>query len=362
MKILPLKLTNNGYNIYLGQGSLKLFHSLCLKAKLPKRKFYIIDSNVYQRYKTYFETSLFETKRECIHIIPSGEKSKSFNQIEEIHKVMLANKFGRDTLVVAIGGGVTGDASGFAASIFMRGVPVVHLPTTLLAAVDSSVGGKTGINFSGTKNIIGTFYQPKFVLIDSTFFQTLPDAEITCGMGEIIKYAFLSGKSFYDNVKKLSQSFYNKDFRKTEKIIASSIQIKTEVVANDEKESGLRKILNFGHTFAHAFESELNFRIKHGEAVTAGIICALYLSHRKGFLSDQLLHQLLELPLTVRLPRAIKKPSKENLYQVMLSDKKNRDGKIKFVLLKNLGEILLDVEAEKEEVFFAFDKMFTHIQ
>ena len=361
MKTLTVALKENGYNIYLGKGVLEKFKSLCEKKSLPKRMFFVIDENVLRLHKNYLLTFLIDEKKDLVYKFPSGEKSKSFKQISELHKVMPENKLGRDTLVVAVGGGVTGDAVGFAASIFMRGVPVVHIPTTLLAAVDSSVGGKTGINFNNTKNIIGSFYQPKFVLIDTNFFSSLPEKEITCGLGEIIKYAYLTGQNFYDQVFLDFNSFYQKDFSKTEKLIASSISVKAEVVSSDEKETGLRKILNFGHTFAHAFESELHFKIKHGEAVIAGIICALYLSHEKGFITEEQLKKFLYLPKQIALPSSLKKLDKEKLFQVMLSDKKNRDGKIKFVLLKNIGEILLDVEAEKVEVFNSFERMFKSI-
>ena len=361
MKAITVPLKENGYKILLGNGTLKKFFQLCEKESLPKRMFFVVDENVFRIHKKYLQTFLFDEKKDLVYKLPAGEKSKSLKQISALHKVMLENKFGRDTLIVAIGGGVTGDAAGFAASIFMRGIPIVHIPTTLLAAVDSSVGGKTGINFNNTKNMIGSFYQPKFVLIDTYFFSTLPEKEVTCGLGEIIKYAFLTGQNFYDDVSKKKASFYLKDFSKVEKIISNSISVKAEVVSSDEKESGLRKILNFGHTFAHAFESELKFNIKHGEAVTAGIMCALFLSHKKGFINEQQLEKFLFLPEQISLPSSLKKLNKEKLYQVMLSDKKNRDGKIKFVLLKNIGEILLDVEAEKEEVFDSFERMFQNI-
>jgi len=361
MKTITVPLIENGYEILLGEGILNKFFSLCEKKSLPKRKFFVIDENVLRIHRKYLLTFLIDEKKDIVYKYPSGEKSKSFKQIAELHKVMLEHKLGRDTLLVAVGGGVTGDAAGFAASIFMRGIPVVHIPTTLLAAVDSSVGGKTGINFNNTKNIIGSFYQPKFVLIDTAFFSTLPEKEITCGLGEIIKYAFLTNQNFYDDVLAKYPSFYQKDFSKPEELISTSISIKAEVVSSDERETGLRKILNFGHTFAHAFESELKFKIKHGEAVIAGIICALYLSHEKGFISEQQLEKFLLLPNHIPLPASLKRLNKEKLYQVMLSDKKNRDGKIKFVLLKNLGEILLDVEAEKSEVFNSFDRMFQNI-
>ncbi|MDP3149248.1 MAG: 3-dehydroquinate synthase [Ignavibacteria bacterium] len=361
MKTISVLLKENNYEIYLGRGILNKFNSFCEKKSLPKRKFFVIDENVFRLHKRYLLNFLSSEGNDIVYKFPSGEKSKSFKQISELHKVMLENKLGRDTLVVAIGGGVTGDAAGFAASIFMRGVPVVHIPTTLLAAVDSSVGGKTGINFNNTKNVIGSFYQPKFVLIDTIFFSSLPEKEITCGLGEIIKYAYLTGQNFYDEVFLSFNYFYQKDFSKTEKLIANSISVKAEVVSSDEKETGLRKILNFGHTFAHAFESELHFKIKHGEAVIAGIICALYLSHEKGFISALRLEELLSLPKKITLSSSLKKLNKEKLYNSMLSDKKNRDGKIKFVLIKEIGEILLDVETEKGEVFRSFEKMFQSI-
>ncbi|MCK9426517.1 MAG: 3-dehydroquinate synthase [Ignavibacteriaceae bacterium] len=361
MKTLTVALKENGYDIYLGKGILEKFKSLCEKKSLPKRMCFVIDENVFRIHKKYLQTFLIDEKNDLVYKFPSGEKSKSLKQISELHKIMLENKLGRDTLIVAVGGGVTGDAVGFAASIFMRGIPVVHIPTTLLAAVDSSIGGKTGINFNNTKNIIGSFHQPKFVLIDTTFFSSLPEKEITCGLGEIIKNAFLTGQTFYDEANAAIPLFYQKDFSKTENLIANSINVKAEVVSNDERETGLRKILNFGHTFAHAFESELKFKIKHGEAVVAGIICALYLSHEKGFISEQQLEKFLYLPKQIPIPTSLKKLDKEKLYQVMLSDKKNRDGKIKFVLLKNIGEILLDVEAEKVKVFNSFERMFKSI-
>lgn len=361
MKTITVPLNENGYEIFLGKGILNKFFSLCGEKSLPKRKLFVIDENVLRIHRKYLLTYLIDEKVDLVYKYPSGEKSKSFKQIAELHKVMLEQRLGRDTLFIAVGGGVTGDAAGFAASIFMRGIPVVHIPTTLLAAVDSSIGGKTGINFKNTKNIIGSFYQPKFVLIDTTFFSTLPEKEITCGLGEIIKYAYLTNQNFYDDVLAMYPSFYQKDFSKPESLISISISIKAEVVSSDERETGLRKILNFGHTFAHAFESELKFKIKHGEAVIAGIVCALYLSHEKGFISEQQLEKYLILPKHIPLPAALKKLNKEKLYQVMLSDKKNKDGKIKFVLLKNIGEILLDVEAEKDEVFNSFEKMFKNI-
>jgi len=358
MKTISVPLNEKGYQIYFGKGALNQFPSLVEKKSLPRRKFFVIDENVFARHREYLQTFLPDNKNDFVHLFPSGEKSKSFKQIAALHTNLLKNKFGRDSLIVAVGGGVTGDAAGFAASIFMRGVPVVHVPTTLLAAVDSSVGGKTGINFNNTKNSIGSFHQPEFVLVDSTFFSTLPGKEITCGLGEIIKYAFLSNQNFFNEVLTKRSSFYAKDFSKVENLISSAIGLKAEVVACDEKENGLRKILNFGHTFAHAFESELKFKIKHGEAVIAGIICALQLSFKKGFISATQLEKFLILPNQISLPASLKKLEKENLYQVMSSDKKNRDGKIRFVLLKNIGEILLDVEAEKDEVFYAFDMLF----
>ncbi len=359
MKTIKVDFIENSYQIFIGENSFLFINELLKRKNLYQNRFLIIDNNVYKNYgnKIINDLKTHSTKFDYF-VFESKESNKSFSFLQQIYTSLLEKKFGRDTLIIAIGGGVLGDLAGFAAATYMRGVPYVQIPTTLLACVDSSIGGKTGIDFYKRKNIIGSFYQPKFVLIDTNFLKTLPRKEIICGVGEIIKYAFLVDYNFYNNLLKNFDSIFELEDKFLEKIIYESCKIKSAVVFQDEKENGLRKILNFGHTFAHSFESELNFKIKHGEAVIAGIIAALYLSNQLGILSSQKLNEFLQLPLKIKLPSRISFLDKNKLYQIMLSDKKNREDKIKFVLLQDIGKILIDVEASKKDVITALDKMF----
>ncbi len=294
------------------------------------------------------------------YILKSGERSKSSTELHRIYSYLIEKKYNRDTLIIAVGGGVTGDLAGFAASTFMRGVQIVHVPTTLLAMVDSAIGGKTGINFNKTKNIIGAFYQPKFVLADLNFLNTLPESEIICGAGEIIKYAYLADNKFFNYVNDNLNGILQYRIEVLSKVITESVKIKAAVVMQDEKESGIRKILNLGHTFAHAYESELNFKVKHGEAVIAGLISALYLSNRLNILSNEKLNKFIKLPLKINLSTGFNKLNKEKVYKRMFSDKKSREGKIKFVLLADAGKLIIDVDASKADIYYAVEKTLGH--
>ena len=358
MNKIKVSLKESNYLIYIGEKTFTKIPDLINKLKLNKNIMVIVDKNVnsFHERKIHQDLKNLNAKKIFYHLNP-GEKTKSYSELNKIYSFLLQNNYGRDSLIISIGGGVTGDLAGYAAATYMRGIQIIHVPTTLLAAVDSSIGGKTGINFEKKKNMIGAFYQPKIVLIDTDFLLTLPKAEITSGLGEVIKYAFLSDLNFFKFVNKNLEKMFLLDEKSLTKTIIESDKIKAEVVSQDEKETGLRKILNLGHTFAHAFETELKFSIKHGEAVIAGLICALILSNRLGFLSDEDLDSYLTMPLKVKLPVKLQGLNKNNLYNIMLHDKKNRNGKIKFVLLSKIGNLLLDVEANKKELFFTFDEM-----
>ncbi len=267
---------------------------------------------------------------------------------------MYEEKFGRDTLLIAIGGGTIGDVSGFAASTYMRGIPLIHIPTTLLSAVDSSIGGKTGINFREAKNLIGTFYQPSLVLIDTHFLKSLPKEELISGFGEVIKYSYLTDVKLYSRLLSDWNLLVKKEENFLEKIIYESVKIKSAVVSKDEFEiSGLRKILNLGHTFAHAFESYSGYKLSHGKAVIAGIISALSLSFEMGLISEKQFNYMLELPLKFKSSIQLKNINEKEILRLMEYDKKNRDGEIKFVLIKNFGEILVDVAADRKLIYKA---------
>jgi 3-dehydroquinate synthase len=354
LKKIKISPSTGSYYVYTGskvfQETGKLIPDITAKKILV-----IVDENVFRVHKKKIK-SVFTVKENVnFYVLKAGEKSKSYQELNKIYSYMIEKGYGRDAIVVVIGGGVTGDLGAFAASTYMRGVRLVNIPTTLLAAVDSSIGGKTGINFNGRKNMIGSFYQPEAVIIDTDFITTLPEKELTSGIGEIVKYAFLGDEKLFKYIDKNSGAVYKKDKNVIEEIIYKSALIKAGVVTQDEKEGGIRKILNLGHTFAHAYESDLKFKITHGEAVTAGVISSLLLSHRRGLLSDALLETYLKLPLGISLSNKLKSFDTASTYKIMFSDKKNRDGKIKFVLISGIGEILVDTEAEKDDVIYALN-------
>lgn len=269
----------------IGHSILDRLKSVIEKNKMNKNILIICDENVMHYHGKELKHTLagFSGKIN-FYTLKAGETSKSYTQLNKIYSFLLEKGYGRDSLIIGIGGGVTGDLIGYAASTYMRGIQLIHVPTTLLAAVDSAIGGKTGINFEKKKNMIGSFYQPKCVLVDISFFRTLPKKELTSGIGEIIKYGYLADKTFFDYLEKNITGIYDNDNKIINHIIKRCASIKASVVSQDEKESGIRKILNLGHTFAHGFETDLNFKIKHGEAVIAGVVSALFLSDSLGLL------------------------------------------------------------------------------
>jgi 3-dehydroquinate synthase len=358
MKKIKVLRGKDRYDIYIEAGSFDLFNDVIDKKELNTNILFVVDENVMKSHYEKIKSVAANCKKKYnLYIMPSGESNKSTEQYYSILSFLADNNYGRDSLIAAIGGGVTGDIAGFAASTYMRGIQLVQIPTTLLASVDSSIGGKTGINFLNRKNIIGTFYQPDFVLSDSTFLSTLPEDEFISGTGEIIKYAFLSDRVFYNKVIGSYDSIISRDHKTLDKIITVCVKIKAEVVTEDERESGIRKILNLGHTFAHAYESYFNFGIKHGTAVAAGIISSLFLSYRKGIINKTSLDYFLKLPSRIEYPR-LDNPDMDKIINIMLSDKKNKEGGIRFVLIKDIGEILIDVEAKKEEIIYAIQNTF----
>ncbi|MBU2492841.1 MAG: 3-dehydroquinate synthase [Bacteroidetes bacterium] len=351
MKKINIELKSNPYEIYYGSGIFKDLNKLIKNKNLPSNVFAVIDSGFYSKWKSTIEKNLSGkfSKYDFIKITPN-EKDKSLKTLEKILKKLTTNNYSRDTLIISIGGGIVGDIAGFAASVFSRGVKYIQVPTTLLAAVDSSIGGKTGVNLEHTKNIVGSIYQPEFVLIDTNFLKTLPREEILCGAGEIIKYAYLTDEKFYTYVLKNIEQVFALNKKVIEKVIFECVNFKGSVVENDEKEVGLRKVLNLGHTFAHGIEVEQNHKIKHGKAVVVGLASALYLSNKVGLLKDEKLKRYSLLINKFKSEIKINSYNKHKIYGIMQRDKKNRNNKIKFVLLKKTGEVILDCEAERNLV------------
>ncbi|MHC1738946.1 MAG: 3-dehydroquinate synthase [Ignavibacteriaceae bacterium] len=351
MNTLTVNSVKNSYKIYIGNGIFSQLPELIIKRDLSKRIFVIIDSKVKSIYYNNISAALSKLQNKIIyHEFLSNEKNKTLHQTNKIYNSLLTNDFGRDTLIIAIGGGIVGDVAAFAASTYMRGVELIHVPTTLISALDSSIGGKTGVNFSKRKNIIGSFYPPVFVLTDISFLDTLNKTDIRSGMGEIIKYAILSDPAFFNYIDRNFDSLLRLDSNILGKTIINCIKIKKSVVEKDESEKSSRKILNLGHTFGHAIESALDFKVSHGEAVAAGIICSLILAKNTGLISGERFEHLLRLPLRLVNNSLLHSADTNDILRFMEADKKKRDSRKRFILPLDTGNILIDFVAKDNQI------------
>ena len=278
------------------------------------------------------------------HIVPDGERAKSDKELFRLLGVMVAKKFERSSTVIALGGGVVGDLAGFAASIYMRGVNFVNIPTSLLAQVDSAVGGKTGINLKEGKNLVGTFYQPKLVIADIATLATLPEEEMLTGLAEVIKYGVICDGTFFDYLETHIREILDLDLGILEKAVSRCVRYKVSVVEKDEKENGLRAILNFGHTFAHAFEQLGNYKkLSHGMAVALGMQAAAGLAHTLGMFDAESFDRLITIIEKTGLPTSVKEYgfTPQAILRSMYSDKKVKNKKLRLVLPLELGSVVI---------------------
>ena len=352
MKTLIVKTKTKNYPIFIGKSILKKFHDYQKKYIKNSNKLLIISTKKIP--KKYFKKLIKNIKKENIYtcIFPDGEKIKESSYLIKITNLLSKNNFSRNDCIIALGGGVVGDLSGYAASIFKRGIKFVQVPTTLLSQVDSAVGGKTAINNSYGKNIIGTFYQPNFVLIDTDTLNTLPKREFFSGFAEILKYSLILDKKFFNWLKKNGKSIL-RNKSKNKNIISVAIykscMLKSRIVKKDEFENNYRAILNFGHTFAHAFENLINYDSKkliHGEAVAIGMACAFKLSTHMNLCSKKEAKRCIELISKFNLPTKLKdikgiKISSKKLLDKFYLDKKVKNGKITLILSNGIGSALI---------------------
>jgi 3-dehydroquinate synthase len=278
-------------------------------------------------------------------MVPDGESYKNWETLNRVFDALLTNRCERRTTLIALGGGVVGDLTGFAAAVYLRGVPFIQVPTTLLAQVDSSVGGKTGINHPLGKNMIGAFYQPRLVLADIATLDTLPPRELGAGLAEVIKYGLILDSRFFEWLEANMARLVARDPAALAHAVRRSCELKAEVVAQDERESGLRALLNLGHTFGHAIEAGLSFGTwLHGEAVAAGTVQAARLSQRLGFLSEADVQRVVALLQQANLPTAAPDLGVDRYLELMGLDKKVEGGKLRLVLLRRIGEGYVSAE------------------
>ena len=275
-------------------------------------------------------------------ILQHGEKAKSVQNFQKILNFLANNNFDRTDLIIAVGGGVVGDISGYVASSYLRGIQFIQIPTTLLAQVDSSVGGKTAINISAGKNLVGAFYNPKGVIIDTSVLTTLSNREFKAGLAEVIKYAIIQDKSLFALLKKYSQQILLKDHQKIEEIIFASIQTKAKIVTKDEKENGIRAILNFGHTFGHAIEAHGKYKkILHGEAVAKGMKVASRISYLENLISEEEYNEIVTLLDLFNFDLSLHQYQFKELKPYIFRDKKMKAGKLNLVLLNKLSNAVV---------------------
>ena len=284
-------------------------------------------------------------------VVPDGEETKSWRGAERVVDGLLAARLGRDGLVVALGGGVIGDLAGFAAAVYQRGVPFVQVPTTLLAQVDSSVGGKTAINHPLGKNMIGAFHQPRAVIADVATLDTLPERELRAGLAEVIKHGLALDAPFFDWLEKNIEHILKKDAQSLVYAVRRSCELKARIVAEDEKETGARALLNFGHTFGHAIEAATGYGTwLHGEAVAAGMVMAAELSALMGHLKKTDVGRVRELLRRAGLPVAGPALAPERLMELMALDKKAAQGRTRFVVLDAIGRARLAADIDDAQV------------
>jgi 3-dehydroquinate synthase len=334
---IDVNLGSRSYPIHIGAGALRLRDAL--DQAIPSRDVLIITNTTVG---PLYAAGLIETlaPRRCLEVsLPDGEVHKTLANVARILDVLIANRFGRDCCVIALGGGVVGDMSGFAAACYQRGVPFVQMPTTLLAQVDSSVGGKTGVNHPGGKNLIGAFHQPAAVFADTDTLKTLPDRELRAGLAEVIKYGLIVDREFFRWLEDNADGLLARDTAALTHAIKRSCQVKAEIVARDEREQGDRALLNLGHTFGHAIESVTNYSTwLHGEAVGAGMLLAADMSQRLGWLSEADVERVHRMLVRFGLPTDVRDLPSADIAEKMKIDKKVAAGRVRLVLLKAIGE------------------------
>jgi len=362
---LQVKTNSQKYSIIIGNNVINKITKILKENSINFNQCLIVIDNKVPKKLIKKILKLLPKNKTTIYFFTASEANKNQKSINKILSILLKKNFNRNDCLLAIGGGITGDISGFAASIFKRGIQFVNMPTTLLSQVDSSIGGKTGINTKYGKNLIGAFYQPSLVISDINFLKTLPKREIICGYGEILKHALIADKKFFKYLNKYGEKILNLKSPYIEKSIYVSCSIKKKIVEKDEKESGLRKILNFGHTFAHAYEATLGYskKLNHGEAVILGIKTATKFSLLNKILNIKEFEFINKHLNELKLPREIKKNfTKNNLTKIlsfMKKDKKNNTKKINLVLLKKIGFSIYNLQFDENKIYSFLKKELT---
>lgn len=346
------------YNINFSEDFISL-RSMLRKLDLKNRQVCIVTDSTVGKY--YIGDVVEIVKDYCRTVetftFPAGEKSKNLDVVSDLYEKLITEKFDRNDYLLALGGGVVGDLTGFAAASYLRGIAFVQIPTTLLAMVDSSIGGKTGVDFRSYKNMVGAFYQPKAVYMNISALNTLTNKQYFSGFGEIIKHGCIKDAVYFEKIYENRAALCEREPAILSEVVQSSCLIKKAVVENDPKEKGERALLNFGHTIGHAIEKKLSDKLLHGECVSIGMVAASYISFQRNQLTEQELLKIIDCLSALKLPIDLKDYilDTEELYQITLNDKKMSAGQIRFILLRGIGNAYIDTTVTKEEMIEAID-------
>ncbi|MDD3174158.1 MAG: 3-dehydroquinate synthase [Herbinix sp.] len=326
---------------------------------LDGRRFMIVtDSNVGNYYLSEIHKLLVPYAKE-VHdfVFPAGEASKNLSTVSRCYEQLILSGFDRNDVLIALGGGVVGDLTGFVAATYLRGIRFIQVPTSLLSMVDSSIGGKTGVDFKAYKNMVGAFHQPKLVYMNLSSLHTLPEAEYNSGMGEIIKHGLIKDSAYYSWLKVHHNEITSRDFETMKEMISQSCLIKKDVVENDPKEQGERALLNFGHTIGHSIEKLMDLTLLHGECVSIGMAAAAFISLKRGYFDEIIYNDILDTLKLFKQPYNVAGLSTEEVYEVTKMDKKMDSGKIKFILLREIGCAEIDSTISKDEMSSAINSV-----
>jgi 3-dehydroquinate synthase len=338
---IDVALGEHSYSIYAGADMVSSFAPTCRQHGISDSVVVITDRNVASHYLQPLMRNLLHHKLQPIKIvIPTGEAQKSISRVYTIITKMLEKRIPRNTAVIALGGGVIGDLAGFVAATYQRGIRLVQVPTTLLAQVDSSIGGKVGVNHPLGKNMIGAFHQPEFVWMDADYLKTLPQREVVCGIGEVLKYGVIRDAALFDFIKTYLEAILRLDTETLTHVLIKCAAIKAEVVSMDEKESGIRIILNCGHTIGHGLESAGRYKLlKHGEAVMLGMIAESFIAKEINLLNADSYKRLVELISRVPIKTKLSSLKMTDIISAMGRDKKRVGTKLRFVLPTKIGDV-----------------------
>lgn len=319
------------------------------RLNITDKKFCIVtDSNVSKLYLESLKAKL-NGLSVYSYVFEAGEEHKNLDTVRDIYEYLILNHFERKDMLIALGGGVVGDTTGFCAATYLRGIDFIQIPTTLLAQVDSSIGGKTGVDFDSYKNMVGAFHMPKLVYINVSTLFSLDNRLFNSGFGEIIKHGLIKDRSYYQWLKDNYEGISSRNNNVLELMIHRSCQIKGMVVENDPTEKGERALLNYGHTAGHAIEKLMKFKLYHGECVAVGMVVSSYISYMRGNISEDEYNDIFQVIKNYGFPVKLPEITAEEVYEVARNDKKAEAGVIKFILLKSIGEAYIDKTVTKEE-------------